>query len=173
MKLNPFVFFPVISLMLVTGGQAAKAADAIVLKYSIFQGSIPVEDLSHLAETGEASPTLKSYLKLANQTPNTLQSALNQGIDVDGVTLSQVLNSFVGNIILDQMTEVIQTPSKRASREALRGALVQSALDDNNVRVIEVLENYPTQELHVDGERLVEVYERIKGITDKIPLLSL
>jgi hypothetical protein len=171
-KLNPLFLSALVSLMILMGSQPTEAAESVVLKYSIFRGSIPVKDLRKLADTGKTSLTLKAYLKLANKKPQTLQNALNQNIDVDGVVLSKVLNSFMGNILLDRLTDVIQTPSKRASREALRGALVESALDDNNIKVIEVLENYPTQELHVDGNRLMEVYQQIKGITDKIPFLS-
>lgn len=170
MKWIAFVGLITLNLFLPT---PTPAAEKIMLNYSIFHGSISVKDLRHLSETGEATLALKTYLKLANKNPESLQNALNQTVNINGVTLSKVLNSFVGNMILDQITEVIHTPSRRASREALRGALIQSAIDDNQVQVIEVLENYPTSELHVDGNRLMEIYGQIKGIADKIPSISL
>ncbi|MGK7944373.1 MAG: alpha/beta hydrolase [Microcystaceae cyanobacterium] len=172
MKLIYLICSSLTSLMLLTGGQSAQAAESVVLKYNIFRGSVPVKDLRRLADTGETTLTLKAYLKLANQEPETLQSALSQKVKIDGVTLSKALNSFAGEIILDQMAEVIHTPSKKASRESLRGALVQSALDDDHLQMIEVLEHYPTQEVHVDGNRIREIYRQIQAITDKIPFLT-
>ncbi len=150
----------------------ANAAEQVILKYSILRESISVEELNTLAETGEVSPSLQTYLKLANKQPEELRNALNQSFSVDPVFLSQILNSFAGEFVLDQVGEVIHTPSQRASREALRGALVTSALSDKNVRVVEVLKNYPTSEVHVEGDRLAGIYKQIEGVISKIPGLS-
>lgn len=149
----------------------AQAAEKVILKYSVLRESVSVAELSTLANTGETSSALKSYLKLANKQPEELQALLNNNVDVDAVFLSKVLNSFAGNWVLDPVGEVIQTPSKRASRESLRGALVTSALSDNNIRVIEIFENYPTSEIHVDGDRLAEIYQDIEGFVSKVPRL--
>ena len=148
-----------------------QAAEKVVLKYSVLRESVSVAELSTLADTGEASSSLKSYLKLANKKPEELRALLNNNVDVDPVFLSKVLNSFAGNLVLDPVGEVIQTPSKRASRESLRGALVTSALSDKNIRVIEIFENYPTSEIHVDGDRLAEIYQDIEGFVSKVPRL--
>ncbi len=148
-----------------------QAAETVILKYSILRESVSVDELSHLANTGEASRSLKSYLRLANKTPEELRSLLNQNVDVDPVLLSRVLNSPVGGMLLDPVGEVIHTPSKRANRESLRGALVTSALSDNNIRLIEIFENYPTEEIHVDGNRLAEIYQNIEGFINNLPRL--
>ncbi len=148
-----------------------QAAQTVILKYSILRESVSVEELSRLANTGEASRSLKSYLKLANKEPEELRSLLNNNVDVDPVFLSKVLNSFAGNMVLDPVGEVIHTPSKRANRESLRGALVTSALSDKNIRLIEIFENYPTQEIHVDGDRLAEIYQSLEGFVSNVPRL--
>ncbi|ACB50769.1 unknown [Crocosphaera subtropica ATCC 51142] len=149
----------------------AQAAERVILKYSILRESVSVEELSHLANTGEASRSLRSYLKLANKEPEELRTLLNNNVDVDPVFLSKALNSFAGGIVLDPIGEVIHTPSKRANRESLRGALVTSALSDKNIRLIEIFENYPTEEIHVDGDRLAEIYQSIEGFVSKVPRL--
>lgn len=149
----------------------AQAAEQVILKYSILRESVSVEELSTLANTGEASKSLRNYLKLANKQPEELRALLNNNVDVDPVFLSKVLNSFAGGMVLDPVGEVIHTPSKRANRESLRGALVTSALSDKNIRVIEIFENYPTQEIHVDGDRLAEIYQSIEGLVSKMPRL--
>ena len=151
--------------------QSVQAAERVVLKYSVLRESVSVEELSKLAKTGETSRSLKTYLKLANRKPEELRSLLNRNVAVDPVFLSKVLNSFAGGMVLNPIGEVIHTPSKRANKESLRGALVTSALSDNNIRLIEIFENYPTEEIHVDGDRLVEVYQNIEGFLDGLPRL--
>jgi hypothetical protein len=148
-----------------------QAAEQIVLKYSILRESVSVSELSNLANTGEVSPSLNSYLTLAQKKPQDLRQVLNGKIEVNPVFLGKILNSFAGNFLLDQVSEVIHTPSARASRESLRGALVTSALRDGNIRLIEVLENYPTSEVYVEGDRLAEIYQQIKGVVSQLPHL--
>nr|WP_239005482.1 alpha/beta hydrolase [Gloeothece citriformis] len=149
----------------------ASAAETIILKYSVLEAPISVPELSTFVNTGELSPSLKAYLKLANRNPDELRQALTQRVNVDGVVLSQVLNSFAGEFLLDQLSEVVHTPSQRSSRQALRSALVTSALSDNDVRLIEVLENYPTSEVHVEGDRLADVYRQIDTVVGRLPKL--
>ncbi|MEB3190768.1 MAG: hypothetical protein VKL42_10545 [Snowella sp.] len=44
---------------------------------------------------------------------------------------------------------------------------------NRSISLIEVLENYPTAELQVEGDRLMELYQQIKGLVGKIPRLPL
>jgi thioredoxin reductase len=75
--------------------------------------------------------------------------------------------------MLDQVSDVVHTPTNRANRESLRGALVSSALPDGQITLIETLENYPTPEVHVEGERLVEVAQKFRDLFGRLPNLGL
>lgn len=161
------------AIVIIFAPLSTEAADSVVLKYSVLRETISVAELSTFANTGELSPSLKAYLEMANKQPEDLQKALTQKVEVDPIVLSEVLNSFPGELLLDQAGGVIHTPSGRASRESLRGALVTSALPDKNIRLIEVLENYPTSEVQVEGDRLVELYEKIDGVIGSLPNISL
>ncbi|MEH1838700.1 MAG: alpha/beta hydrolase [Nostoc sp.] len=83
---------------------------------------------------------------------------------VNIVFLDKVLNSRIGNIILDQISQVIYTQSRRADRQALRSALVLSASQDGQVSLIEIIKNYPTNEVKVDGKRLQGAYRQLRGL---------
>lgn len=150
-----------------------RAADRAILKYSILRESIEISELSTLVETGEVSPALAAYLDVANQKPEDLRNTLNKPVDVDPVLLSKILKSFPGEYLLDRVSEVIHTPSESASRQSLRGALVSSAVPDGNIRLIEVLENYPTSEVHVEGDRLAQTYKDIKGVVGGLAQIRL
>jgi hypothetical protein len=82
-----------------------------------------------------------------------------------------MLNNPVGETMLDQVSQVIHTPTNRASRESLRAALVSSALPDGQITLIETLENYPTSEVHVEGNRLAEVAQTITKVLGRLPSL--
>jgi hypothetical protein len=155
-----------ILLLTTTGGTLppAQAAETIVLKYSILRESIAVGDLSELSRTGEVSPALESYLSLAQKNPEDLRRLLNQSIAVSPPVLAPLLHSFVGTYLLEQVGNVIHTPSQRASTEALRGALITSAQTDDRISLMEILENYPTAEIQVEGDRLLELYQKIKDL---------
>ncbi|OKH22990.1 alpha/beta hydrolase [Hydrococcus rivularis NIES-593] len=151
----------------------ASAAERVILKYRVLRESIPVSDLRTLVDTGEAPSSLKNYLKIADTEPDELQRVLKKEVEVDPVQLSKILNSPVGEFFLDRASEIVHTPSERASRQSLRGALVVSAVPDNQIQIIEVLENYPTYEIHVDGDRLVELYNVINHVARRLDDLEI
>jgi hypothetical protein len=149
-------------------GTSAIAAERVSLKYRVFQRSIAVDDLTALAETGEVSRPLRIYLRLAGRDPASVQRSLNQEVEVSPVVLDRALNNEVGNFVLDQIGETIYPSSGEASREAMRSALVISASDDSKVRLIEVIQNYPAQEVVVNGDRLEDAYEQLRVLEGRI-----
>ncbi len=163
----PHLFFSVIfaTLAFALVPRPVEAAEKVVLRYSVLQESVSIEELGELSRTGKVSPSLKAYLNMANKDPEELRGWLNKSFQVNPTSLSRVLNSFAGEYVLNQVGQVIHTPSNRANKEALRGAIITSAQKDNAVQLIEILENYPTQELHVNGDRLMEIYQQVEGLT--------
>lgn len=153
------------------GGTRADAANTVLLKYSFLRETVSVFELSTFAKTGELSPTLRFYLNMAGKEPDELRRALTQEVAVNPNFLSQVLNSPLGEGMLDQASQVVHTPSNRANRESLRGALVSSAIPDGKITLIETLENYPTSEVQVEGERLVEFAQNIRRFIERLPHL--
>ncbi|MEH2152401.1 alpha/beta hydrolase [Nostoc sp.] len=142
----------------------AFAAERVVLKYGIFRESLSVEELSTFAQTGELSGLLKVNLALARQDPKAIRQYLTKPVKVNPVFLDKVLNSQIGNIILDQISQVTYTPSRTADRQALRAALVLSASQDGQVSLIEIIKNYPTNEVEVDGNRLESAYRQLRRL---------
>ena len=140
---------------------AAIAAEQVVLKYNIFERSIPVEDLTTFAETGKLSRDLKAYMRMSKQDPEKVRKTLTDKVDVNVVTLDRVLNSVVGNLALEQLSQYIYTSSRQADKQAMRAALVLSASEDNNISIMEIAQNYPTQDVYIDGNRLSEAYAQI------------
>ena len=142
----------------------AFAAEQVVLKYRIFRESLSVKELSTFADTGKLSTSLRINLTLARQDPNRVRRYLTEPVKVNVVILDRVLNSPVGNIILDQISQVIHTPSRKADRQAMRAALVLSASKDSDIKLIEVVNNYPSTEVEVDGDNLEKAYNQLRRL---------
>lgn len=79
----------------------AFAAERVVLKYGVFRESLSVEELSSFSQTGKLSGSLKVNLALARQDPKAIRQYLTKPVKVNPVFLDKVLNSQIGNIILD------------------------------------------------------------------------
>lgn len=96
-----------------------------------------------------------------------MRQTLTRPIKVDPILLDRVLNSPVGNTVLDQLGQAIQTPEGGAERQALRAALTLSAAD-GTMTLIEILQNYPTKEVIVDGDRIEGAYRRLNDLIDRL-----
>jgi len=148
------------------------AADRIVLKYRIFRESLSVQELTTFATTGELSSDLRVNLALARQDPKVIRQYLTAPVKVDPVLLDRGLNSKIGIFLLDQLAQTIHTPSRRADRQALRSALILSASRDRQLTLLETIQNYPTSEVEVEGDRLESAYRllhRLQGIMENLP----
>ncbi|MGI8500674.1 MAG: alpha/beta hydrolase, partial [Hassallia sp.] len=134
------------------------------LTYRIFRETISVQELSTFAETGKLSTSLRINLALARQNPQLIRQYLTEPVKVNPLILDKVLNSRIGNVILDQISQVIHTRSRKADKQALRAALVISANKDRQITLIEAIENYPTTEIEVEGDRLETAYRQLRRL---------
>jgi len=140
---------------------AAIASEQVVLKYNIFERSVSVEELTTFAETGKLSRDLKAYMRASKQDPEKIRQTLTDKVEVNVTTLDRVLNSIVGDVALERLSQYIYTSSRKADKEAMRAALVLSASEDDSISILEIAQNYPTPEVYVDGNRLSETYAQI------------
>jgi hypothetical protein len=147
---------------------AAAAAENVVLKYSAIRMTLPVSELEIFAETGKMSPALEMLLGKAKKEPEAVRTSLTRPVKVSQGFLDRTLNSKVGEIILDEVGQVIRTPSGNANREALREALVLSATNDNEITLLEAMKNYPSPEVYVEGDRLVEAYGKLVALSEQL-----
>ncbi len=147
---------------------AGLAAEKVILKYGIFQESLSVAELTSFAETGNPSPTLAAYMKLANKKPEAIREALTKQVTISPIVLDRALNNVVGERVLDEVGGTIHTSTNTANRQALRSALVLSASDDGKLSLIEAIQKYPTQDVEVEGDRLVETAVKLSDLESGI-----
>ena len=141
----------------------ASAAETVVLHYGIFWRSLPMADLTEFAQTGTQSARLGRYLRLANQEPAKLQNILNRQITTEPRSLDLILSSPAGDALLEELSRYIHN-SEDDDKAALRTAIEQSTADDQKLSLLELLQNYPTEEVDINVRRAVATYEKIANI---------
>jgi hypothetical protein len=144
------------------------AAERIVFTFGPLGRSIPVADLQTLAETGKATRQIRWYLNVADLEAETLQQILTKEVGVSLRLIDRAGYSLPGEYVLYQIGNTVHTKSRRANIQALRSALILSVSDDNRLSLLEFFQNYPTQELYVDGRSLLTFVNDVEGIIDRI-----
>ncbi|HEY9877488.1 MAG TPA: alpha/beta hydrolase, partial [Leptolyngbyaceae cyanobacterium] len=139
-----------------TFGQPALAADRIIVSYGVAERSIQVQDLETFAETGELSRQLSEYIRMLNLSPEQLaqfQEVLRTPVDIDAIAVGQFLYTAQGKFLLKQISQVVQTPSRRAGFSATRAALILAAAEPPGLTILNVLKHFPTEAVRVDIQR--------------------
>jgi hypothetical protein len=151
------------------GTSPAIAAERVVLKYKIFEGSVSLHDLSRFAETGATTTKLRRYLHMSGQDPERVRQTLTNDVAINPTTLERLLNSPAGEVVLNRLNQYVYTPHRtdKEDREAMRTALTRSSSDDGRVSLLEIMENYPEDDLYVNGSHLIATYNQLQSISSR------
>lgn len=150
----------------------AIAAESVLLTYGPLSIDIPISDLEEFAATGTPSDELSRLLDMAGQNPEAVRRVLISPVEADLIVLDWTLNSPLGEWMLDRVSESIQPATGGAGRLALRSALIGSASGDNEITLLEVMQLYPSSSIVVQGDRLLETYNRINDILEPLEDLA-
>ena len=153
---------------------AAPAAENIVLVSGAFRRSIPVADMELLANKGQAQGLLADLLRLSKQKPAEVSKLLNQSIPLPLVLVSRLLNTRIGEALLDRLANIVyplKTPG--AGVPALRSAIVIGIADGNgNLSPVSFLRAYPNREMEVNLPALLALLEKASSISDLVRFFS-
>lgn len=116
--------------------------------------SISTDELTTFVETSELPRSWPLYTKIAGLDKEEFRKILVSEFELDLMDLDGFLYSLPGEYALFQIGRVARTPSRQANIQALRGAILLSAADDNKGSLLEILKNYPARQLVVDTTTL-------------------
>jgi hypothetical protein len=155
-------------------GPTAHAADNLVFVSGGFRRSIPVADLSTLANTGTAPGLLGDVLRFSQQNPKDVAGLLNQSISLPITLVSRLLNTRIGEALLDRLANIVyplKTPG--AGVPALRSALVIGIAEgDGNLSPVSFLRAYPNREMEVNLPALLALLQKANSISDLVRFFS-
>jgi len=141
-----------------------KAAEKLLFTYGPIELSVKVESLELFAKDGTINEDLGQYLnRISPKDQAIFRESLTKKIDIDGVKVSRFFNTEMGESILLRLGKGITLEGGKNGGIALRGAIIQSALDPSGLTLLNVLKKYPT-DLQIQGELVVGAAEYGKKV---------
>ena len=135
------------------------AADTVIFTYGSLSRSVTVDDLGTFAETGEMSNELEFLIDTIDADPVFVQNILSANIRLNAQTVIDITESLPGEYALFQLGQVLHNAPRVAPIESLRGAWINSTVNDSRWSVTEFFREYPTPVLYIDGARLADNVE--------------
>ena len=154
----------------------ALAAKDVALVSGAFRRSIPVKDIEHLANTGEARGLLEQLLVLSKQDPENVAKLLNQKLDLPLVLTSRLINTRIGEAIIRRMGQIlypIYTPQPEVSVPALRAGVINGLNNSGEgLTAVDFLNAYPNEVLAVNLPALFSVIDKAQSISGLVQFFS-
>lgn len=169
-----------ILITLSLGLKPAISAEKIRVIFSPFDFDVAVESLEVYAETGEIRPDLAFYLNRVDERERTkVRELLQRRFKFDQVTISKVLRTSLGRDTLNELGEVVRVSLDTNGIYPLRGAIIQAAGNPEGFTIIDVLRNFPIENIYVSAESLLKLRQELKvsssyreSIVEAIALLA-
>lgn len=138
-----------ISLLLIS--RPGGAAERIQFFYGPVEPTIYVDDIQHFADTGEVRGSFRLVASRLDPAQLAgLRSLLNRPFNLDVVTVSELAYSPIGERLLRQLGELVQTGSQQNGFSALRADLILAAADDAGLTIMNLLQQYPLDTLQLN-----------------------
>ena len=154
----------------------ALAAKDVALVSGAFRRSIPVKDIEHLANTGEARGLLEQLLVLSKQDPENVAKLLNQKLDLPLVLTSRLINTRIGEAIIRRVGQIlypIYTPQPEVSVPALRAGVINGLNNSGEgLTAVDFLNAYPNEVLALNLPALFSVIDKAQSISGLVQFFS-
>lgn len=148
-----------------------KAAEKLLFTYGPLKLSVEVESLELFAENGTINEDLGQYLnRISPEDQAKFRQVINKKVEIDGVLISRFFKSNLGEDIILRLGRGITLEGGENGGIALRGAIVQSALEPSGLTLLNVLKNYPTN-LQIQGEGVMETVKYTEKVLKATNLL--
>ncbi len=145
---------------------SAMAVDRIILMYGDSRETISIGDLRRFVSEGAEPAEFRTRLGIIERDIEALRFALGQEIPVSQEFLRRILNSTIGQFILTRLEPVLGIAVEENVTQVV-DAFVSAAANDS-FTLLELLENYPEQQLSVSGPLLEQGYERISFLATDV-----
>ncbi|MEM1308598.1 MAG: alpha/beta fold hydrolase, partial [Cyanobacteria bacterium P01_H01_bin.153] len=130
----------------------------MILSYGSLEIAVSIDSLAAFAREGQVDDNLDAYLRSASiEEREELQEILLAPVEVSPATLSRFLYSASGEVLLQYLGNLIQTDSRLNGFYALRAAVVLAAADAEGLTLLNVLQQFPTPTVRVDGLQTLRV----------------
>ncbi len=169
-------FSTALSLSLFSLMLPGQAAQEVAFVSGAFRRSISVADLEYLAKTGKAKGLMKDVLKFSQQEPEAISNLLKQKLDVPLVLTSRLMNTRIGNVIIERIAKIIypiKVPNQSVSVPAIKSAVIKGlSVGEDGIDMIDFLKAYPSDVMAVNLPALFGVMEKAESVAGLVKFFS-
>ena len=156
-------FGAIATLLTATPGYAA---ERLFFFFGPFQFSVYVDSLEQFAKEGSVAQDLRLYLNAVDESEyDDFRDALTDPFEIDPLQLSRFLGTPIGEMVLEQVGNVITLPSGGNGQFALRAAITAAAFDAEGLTVLNLLEEFPT-DMRVNPNWIFAVVKSLERVID-------
>lgn len=140
----------------------ALGSERISLIYGPLQFSLSIDALEVYAREGRVTNEFAFYAKRASpQQLAALQNILQTRLPVNPTTVSQFTYSRIGERVLEQLGQILQTESGIHGFKALRAALILAAADPEGLTVVNMLRLFPSRSIRLDLNQSLRITKEV------------
>lgn len=146
----------------------AQGAERITLSYGIVRQSLSVDALERYAATGVVEDDLASYTRYA--TPEQLvqlQQVLLARVPLNSQQTSQLLDTPIGEQLVRRLATLIQSNNSSRSHAVVRAALIHAAADPNGLTVLNVIRQFPADQVEIDLSHSLKMAAELRTLIDR------
>ncbi|NJK36671.1 MAG: alpha/beta hydrolase [Oscillatoriales cyanobacterium RM2_1_1] len=148
---------------------SGEAADRIYLQYGSGRISIPVAAVTHYLETGTINPELAPYRRILESLTSedsahfrrVIQTLTQARFNLQPEQLANFFQTGLGERLLINLGELIQTESGGNGAGAIQAALIQSAAQPEGLALIDSIRQFPG-DIQLNTPRILELIDGIK-----------
>ncbi|GAP98979.1 hypothetical protein NIES2104_55360 [Leptolyngbya sp. NIES-2104] len=148
----------------------ASAIDTVTLVFNESRTSVPFSDFRRFVETGETQrTTLQSFFARIPNTSQAIRSTLTREIAIPRPLSERNFNNTIADFMLFQLSNALGSITVPDSLQPLRSALITSYRNNQSISILEVMSNYPINEMTVQLPRVERAYNRVNALAQRIP----
>ena len=132
----------------VTFSTSASAIETITLVFNESRVAVPFSDFQNFVKTGETQRTnLQEFFAKIPSVSQATRTVLTREVAITRPFSERNFNNPITDFLLLQLNNVLTSSTVPDNLEPLRTALVASHKDDQRISMLEVIGNYPANEL--------------------------
>ncbi|BAU10926.1 hypothetical protein LEP3755_14180 [Leptolyngbya sp. NIES-3755] len=145
----------------------ARAIETVTLVFNESRTSVPFSDFRRFVETGETQrSTLQNFISRLPNTSQAIRTPFTREIAIPRPLSDRGFNNTIADFLLLQLSSALTVPD---SLQPLRSALVASYRNNQSISMLEVISNYPIDDLVVQLPRVERAYNRVTAIAQRVP----
>lgn len=140
------------------------AAERIYFIYNSLNLSLQVEALELFAKEGKINQELEFYLRgVSSQDRENFRQALQQTYHFNPVQVYRFFRTPTGETILNNIGNLITIRGGINGKYAIRGALIQAAMDPHGLTILGFLRHFPT-DIQLDTRQITKVFKLVETL---------